>query len=805
MALTPDDRYATPAPWPRTSSAGWPTSRSLPTPSPGRRRARRWARRHKTPVAIAGSLLLASVVALAVGLVLVRREQARTEAQRDLASRNFRQARQAADGFLTRISDDSQLAQPDLQPLRRRLLEAGLSYYEGFAREGLDPGDHARLADAYARVGRINDLVGSKEKALADVREAVAYREKVAGPRPDDPAARRELAAILDDLGHLQMANGRMAEALPTFERARDLVEPLARDRPDDRDALKVLADTLAGLGEWQNRSGARDRSIELHRRAVDLFERLASGPADPRAKADLARGLVQLGIVQTGARLVDDALRSLRRARDLREDLVLADPADSERRNALAVAVHWLAVIHYGDRQLDQALEAYQQSRGLREELVATNTVFQYQDDLARDHDDIGSVHREAGRLDEALQSHHKAREIRRQLVRFHPAVPAGPQPALRGADIDRPGPRPGRPERRGAGLLRGGPRPPGEAGERPPGRGRVPGPARPDLRAHRQPRGGVVTDDRVLAMLRQAREIREGLLKEHPDDPEYLNGLSNSLTNLGRKGSPPARPARPSTCSANEPATLREKVLAARPGRRRHPGIACCGPSSRISASPGSRRPTGAPWTPSRRSAQAVRQQGRALAARPEGPAGPEISPVPRHPPTSRSPDLQRALERPGRGRREPTLDRQKLRARRPRVPRTSRPASWPSACRSTRRPRPPSMPEPPSTRSAGPSPGVRRPHGPPRPSRPRPAPGRRGVRPPDRRDHGDAQGKVTGAWRQVMRPRAGAGPRASNSRVRPPGGTDASRKPPRPAGRRRPGRARKARGPARRPGRR
>ena len=58
-------RTATPRParWPTTSSAGWPTSRSRPTASPGRARAARWLRRHRS-WALAGAVTLALTAAV---------------------------------------------------------------------------------------------------------------------------------------------------------------------------------------------------------------------------------------------------------------------------------------------------------------------------------------------------------------------------------------------------------------------------------------------------------------------------------------------------------------------------------------------------------------------------------------------------------------------------------------------------------------------------------------------------------------------------------------------------------------------
>jgi eukaryotic-like serine/threonine-protein kinase len=536
MALRPEDRYATP----RALSEDldrWIASEPVDAyPEPFARRARRWARRHKTPVAIAGSLVAASVVAMAIGLVLVRREQARTEVQRDLAAKNFRQARHAADGFLTRISEDPQLAQPGLQPLRRRLLEAGLSYYEGFAREGVDPGDHARLADAKARVGRINDLIGSKEVARAHFQEALEFQEKAARSRPDDPEASRLLVTTLDELGAVQLATGRPTEALTSFERARELAERLAREHPGDPDVAASLADTYARLGEWQHQAGDRPKAIEFHQKALVLFEKLAStGPPSARSRSDLALGLANLGIIQGEERHFIEALESFRRAIDLRESLVRDDPTNPGGRSALAAVNHYIGAIHHGNRQFDEALASFQSARGLREELVAINTVVRYQVDLAKDLNDIGTVQREAGRPEESLRSHEKAREIGAQVARFHPTVPEyrnGLAESL--IAIGRLYSATNRPVealpayREAQALLETLVR------ENP-----VEANFQVQLASVCEHIGNqnanVIDGVEALRSQSRARELREKLIRDHPEDVEYVNALSNSFMNQG------------------------------------------------------------------------------------------------------------------------------------------------------------------------------------------------------------------------------------------------------------------------------
>ena len=51
-------------------------------PDPWPARLGRWARRHKTAVAVAAALLLAAVVGLSAGSILLERERARTDHER---------------------------------------------------------------------------------------------------------------------------------------------------------------------------------------------------------------------------------------------------------------------------------------------------------------------------------------------------------------------------------------------------------------------------------------------------------------------------------------------------------------------------------------------------------------------------------------------------------------------------------------------------------------------------------------------------------------------------------------------------
>ena len=83
----------------------------------------------------------------------------------------FREAKNAVDTYLTKVSEEKLLKEPRLQPLRKELLSLALDYYLGFIKERADdPSVRKDLADAYIRAGDIyretytgpDENVGSK-------------------------------------------------------------------------------------------------------------------------------------------------------------------------------------------------------------------------------------------------------------------------------------------------------------------------------------------------------------------------------------------------------------------------------------------------------------------------------------------------------------------------------------------------------------------------------------------------------------------------------------------------------------------
>jgi serine/threonine protein kinase len=182
-------------------------------------RAWRWARRNPVAATTGGSLAAVFLVGLPLVTALwlnSSRLYRLSEQRRVDAEASFAQARGAVDDYLTTVSEDTLLRSPvpGLQPLRRRLLEAALRYYQDFARRHADDRSvRADLAASYARVGEITGELGSRDEAIAAIRHASALYEALARSDSAGRANPAERGHCLGRMGKFEADRGRNDEA----------------------------------------------------------------------------------------------------------------------------------------------------------------------------------------------------------------------------------------------------------------------------------------------------------------------------------------------------------------------------------------------------------------------------------------------------------------------------------------------------------------------------------------------------------------------------------------------------------------
>ncbi len=177
-------------------------------------RIAKWARRHQAMVRTGMVLLLLAAVGFAGSTVLVWREQARTQAayeaearQRALADANLQQARRMLN-FFTQVSIKDLADKPNVQDVRRTMLEAALQYYQSFIeRHRGDPSIQGELVTSHWRVATILDQMGARDDALANLEQAHRLQERLVFDHPSIPEYRKRLFSIDQNLSWLRDRN----------------------------------------------------------------------------------------------------------------------------------------------------------------------------------------------------------------------------------------------------------------------------------------------------------------------------------------------------------------------------------------------------------------------------------------------------------------------------------------------------------------------------------------------------------------------------------------------------------------------
>src|SRR5262249_34774659 len=134
----------------------------------------------------------------------------------------------------TLIGENRLLDVPRMEPLRRELLETALKYYRKFlARHGDDPSVRNELANAYERVGRITDLIGSKSEALAAHRQSLEFRRALVRDNPGVDLYRRGLGINHLIIGTIQSETNQSAAAEASFREGIAILELVLLRTPD--------------------------------------------------------------------------------------------------------------------------------------------------------------------------------------------------------------------------------------------------------------------------------------------------------------------------------------------------------------------------------------------------------------------------------------------------------------------------------------------------------------------------------------------------------------------------------------------
>jgi serine/threonine-protein kinase len=420
-------------------------------------RLRRWGRRHRSVVAAALVLLVASVVGLSLGLWAVGVEQQETARQRDLAleaeqrakdnqaaaqkaeaqakkelaraDHNLKLARHAVDECFGVAREHPLLQGDNLKQVKKLLLTRTLPFFNHFSKQ--TPEDRTlteqQVEDLF-KVGYITDEIGSKEEALAWYERARAVLLALVKAHPRVPRYRAALATIWDKLGNFQAETGKPAEALASFQKGLDLRLAVCKDHPDVADYQADLAINWSNLGILHRQRGEPALAVQSYEKARDLLLALGKAhPAVPRYRSNLANTLHHLGVILREAGNSKEALANFEQARDIHLALSTAHPNVTAYQADVANTFNSLAVLQREMGKPAEALTSYERARDIWLALSrAYPDVTSYRAGLGKTWNNLAYFRTKTGKASEALACYKEALDTQLALHRDHPEVTA-------------------------------------------------------------------------------------------------------------------------------------------------------------------------------------------------------------------------------------------------------------------------------------------------------------------------------------------------------------------------------------------
>jgi len=173
-------------------------------------KAAKWIRRHRGAALVAVLVLVLASIGLGVSTALIAHEHAETKAalkrERDANDRERARAQEAEDNYLrtrraidlfVELSDEEMLAIPPLAPVRYRLLEAAIAYYQELSNRREDASLRADLGASRDRLTRLREELD----AINEVHMAILLEQ---------PAVQTELALTSDQTARLAPLLGRL-------------------------------------------------------------------------------------------------------------------------------------------------------------------------------------------------------------------------------------------------------------------------------------------------------------------------------------------------------------------------------------------------------------------------------------------------------------------------------------------------------------------------------------------------------------------------------------------------------------------
>ena len=402
-----------------------------------RRRARRWAKRHRTSVTAAAVALLVTLAGTSAVLAVQTRANSRlTLANAALAVANQREeerfdlANQAIRTFHSGVSEDLLLKESRFKELRTRLLRGAAGFYtrlELLLTGQSDRRSRAALGAAYEELSDLTRKVGSNPEALAIETKAHAVWRGLAAEPGHDAKTDLAVARTLRAIGTLRGEAGETAEGLAATQDSGKLVEAAIALGDQSSAAQSLLGLINYSIASTLHRTGKLREAMVAYHQAIGVQRKLSrTDPSDIVNTKSLVRSLCNSGVLLSQTGKETEALTFYDEGRLILDRLITSNPDDHDCQSNLAWIDNARAVLLLHAGKQDEAMGAFERSLSIKQQLADANPNVTYlQSELAVSLLNIGGLLSETGKPVEAITASRRALAVFRALADANPTVP--------------------------------------------------------------------------------------------------------------------------------------------------------------------------------------------------------------------------------------------------------------------------------------------------------------------------------------------------------------------------------------------
>lgn len=368
--------------------------------------------------------------------------KALAEERKAQADQSFREAMQAVNDLLTKVSESRLRNQPGAQELRQELLVTARGYHERFQqqRQG-DPDVENELAASHFRVGRIALDLGALDDAIKSLSKAQEMQTRLLAEKPNDLDRLKALGDSLTQLGQVWTRKRDLAAASRDYAEAVRIREQLIANAPENHEFQRVLASAYmnAGLVAFNMAQAESDDKAfnALLAKAQDQFDkmqairtRLLTIPdLDEKFRRDVKRdfgiGCFNLGRLAQEADRLNVAIDHFKNAATAFEEVLEDEPNDLDNQGRLATCRRLVGDLLKASGEPAEARDSYERALIRLGTLVKENPdVAEYQYLQAGLLLNLFTLEKDANNASAARAAVEKARQIYADLAEKHPSV---------------------------------------------------------------------------------------------------------------------------------------------------------------------------------------------------------------------------------------------------------------------------------------------------------------------------------------------------------------------------------------------